>query len=471
MLGLDLGGFAPPSPINLSWQKLAYRRPTFANFTATILKIPYLFLAAHGIAGLASAILPVLIALMVTQSLSLQALASCMVISAGVRLLLTPLLAPIVDQSNPLRLLFFCNLAFAALSLGAAWFVGESAMGITHWGAYFIISAMIQAFEGSAYPKISVQLVEHKRLEEFTGWEYAVLYSARLGGPVIAGLCLLAWSPQQSLLLTLLLPPFLCLPLYALLLLRLGERFKRKPESGPAKQDRMSEKVRAWGRDVMGGFRLRWAVRTERYLSIQIFLELLLIIPSFGILLPSVLQERRWSNSWLAWLEAGSGAGLVLGSVLAPKLMRYCGQWRVSLTAAFLLALAVACCALFIVQNLPLALVFALFCANFMLALRIQGGAAQRRVAVPDRMRAQFAGAHITLNALAAQIGISVAALWVAHFAIATWFWFCASALFLLACSMIFIPGYRHLVQMEVAQAAGFYERQYPSVFAAGKDE
>jgi MFS family permease len=429
------------------------------------MKIPYAFLGVHGLARAAVGSLPPLIAILITQSLSLQALAACMVASTAVQLLLTPLLAPTVDRTNPLLLLLKCEIVFALLSMVTSWQLLVGHIGLLYWGTFFVGSAVIQAVVGTAYPKISLRLVAHDKLTDFIGWESMVLYSARFAGPIIAGLCLLTWTADKALIGVLMLPPLLAVPLYAWINWRLSDLFDLDDARPIVQPTSIKGRFETWTKNVMGGFKMRWAIETERYLSIQVCLELALVIPTFGILLPRVLMDMQWNNSWLGWLEAGSGAGLMLGSVLAPKTIKQFGQWRTGIGSAFLLALAVGLCGIFITQRQPYLLTTSLFLANFFLALRIQSGSAQRRVAVPDRLRAQFVGAHMTLNALAAQVGVVAAVTWLSHFSAASWFGLSAAAMLLLAFSLMTIPGYRSLVSMEVSKAAGYYERQYPRVF------
>jgi len=433
------------------------------------MKIPYAFLCVHGFARAAVGSLPPLIAVLITQTLSLQALATCLVASSVVQLLLTPLLAPTVDRTNPLSLLLKCEMVLALLSVTMAWQLSVGQVELTYWVLFFVGNAVLQAVEGTAYPKISLRLVAHEKLTGFIGWESMVMYSARFAGPIIAGLCLLTWTADRALIGVLILPPLLAVPLYAWMNWRLAHLFNTDDGRPAVLHTSIKGRFETWVKDVFGGFKMRWAIETERYLSIQVCLELALVIPTFGILLPRVLMELKWDNSWLGWLEAGSGAGLMLGSVLAPKLIRQVGQWRICIGSAFLLALAVGICGIFVMQAKPFLLTSSLFLANFFLALRIQAGSAQRRVAVPDRLRAQFVGAHMTLNALAAQVGVVAAVTWLSHFSAASWFGLSAAAMLLLAFSLMALPGYRALVSMEVSKAVGFYERQYPSVFAATK--
>jgi len=107
-----------------------------------------------------------------------------------------------------------------------------------------------------------------------------------------------------------------------------------------------------------------------------------------------------------------------------------------------------------------------LLMANLALAFRMQAGAAQRRMAIPDRLRARVVGVHLTLNALAAQIGVAAAAAWLVSFSPSAWFVLSGLLLLLLALTMPLVPGFRELVSMDMAGATGFYERRFPGAFA-----
>jgi len=429
------------------------------------MRIPYIFLGITGVGRIASSALPPLIALLVTQSLSIKALASCLVVSAFLRFLLTPLLAPLVDRSNALRLLFICEILSAFASAFTAMLLWLDQISFFYWMLYFSASAVIQSVEATSSPKVTLKLVRHDQMTKYIGWESMVIYGSRFVGPMIGGLSLLIWPVNVALMLTLILPVLLAVPLSYFLYARFGSMFENNENPTQAQASIYKDKFQNWRNDVLSGFYMRWAISTERFLALQIFLELAFIIPTFGILLPRVVLDNHWANSWLGWLEASSGAGLVLGGVLAPNAMKWFGQWSVCIGSAIAVGLAVALCAVFVALGNTMGLAVCLFVGNLTLAMRIQAGAAQRRVAVPERVMAQFVGAHVTLNTLAAQLGVIGAAAWVSYYSATTWFLFSATVLTLLGFSLMLIPGYKALVSMDVAQAANFYEKRYPNAF------
>jgi MFS family permease len=426
---------------------------------------PYVFLTVSGIGRLVAGALTPLLALLVTQSFSIDTLATCVIAAAVVRLCLTPLLGPLVDRTNPLSLLLRTEFALALLSAATAAWLLLGPVSATQWVLFFIANAVIQSIQGPAFPKVVMGIVAREELTSFTARETAIFSFARFGGPVLTGLFLLVWPTERALLFVLMAPSLVTLPVYWMMRRRLGMSFTVKAQAG-GEGNTIGRMFGNWLHEVAAGFRFRWSIVTERYLGLQVFLELAVIVPTFGILLPYIVTDRKWSNSWLGWLEAASGAGLVIGSILAPRAMNVVGKWPLCIGSAFALAAGVFACAACVAFNNAYGLGGALFIANLALAFRMQAGAAQRRVAIPDRLRARVAGVHLTLNALAAQIGVAAAAAWLVSFSPSAWFVLSGVLLLLLALTMPLVPGFRELVSLDMAGATGFYERRFPSAFA-----
>ncbi len=426
----------------------------------------YSLLFTNAIGNTVAGVLPPVIAVLVTKTLSLQALATLLIASALVRFILTPLLAPFVERHNPLALSLRCEYLLLGLCSWMAWQLFANHISMVDWLLYFVGSAVIQSALAPAYSKISVRLVPNEDMTVFSAWEGAVFYIARLGGPIIAGVCLLLWPATTVLIAVLLLPAVFGMFVYAILNKKAGHLFDTSMKMPRQKSLTARELFSMWTQEISDGFSIRWRIRTERFLAVQVFLELLVIIPTFGIVLPSILTSRNLDASWLGWMEAGCGAGLVLGSLAAPKVIDIVSPWRACIGSAFLLSVFVFLCGFFETQGDMPGLTLALFLANFSLGVRMQSGAAQRRVAIPDAMRARFASIHIALNSAAAQLGIGMAALWLVYASPGWWFALSAAILFGLAVLLTRIPGYRALIDQEVSSAQGYYERMYPSVCA-----
>lgn len=429
-----------------------------------LLRDSYAFLAATSGSRLVAGALTPVLALLVTQSFTIDALAVCVIAAAGVRLFLIPVLGPLLDRWNPLVVVFRCEVAATILGLATALAVMKEPVSSGYWLAFFILNAAIQAFEGPAFPRVVLKIVTGKELTKFTAWESAMVSFARFAGPVLAGLFLLVWPTEIALRLVLLTPGLLTLPVYAYVCRRFTTLFT-SGEKTAAQGKTLETNIRDWMSGVGSGFRFRWAIKTERYLAIQVFLELVAIVPTFGILLPYLVSHRQWQTSWLGWLEAASGGGLVAGSLLAPRVMTLLGRWQLGVGSTYATAAGVALCAISIRFDSPAALSASLLLANAALGLRMQTGAAQRRLAIPDDFRARVASVHITLNALAAQLGVAAAAGWLTRFSPELWCVLCSGLLFVLALTLPFIPKYRELVLMEVEEARGYYERAFPRAY------
>ncbi len=429
------------------------------------MKIQYSFLVVNGIRGLASSAMPPLIALLVTQSISMESLALCLLTSAALRFALTPIVAPLVDNSNPLKIIFFCEFSSAIFSAILAFTLWTNTINLVFWISYFALTAVAQAFEGTAIPKISVKLVSNNELNSFIGLESAVMYSTRMIGPIMGGISLLIWKPDEALMAILTLPALIAVPLSYFLLLTVGSKFQTSAIENSKSITETSAEFSDWLKNVSNGFRMRWSIATERFVALQVFLELLFVIPTFGIVLPRIIIENQWANSWLGWLEASSGAGLVAGALLAPRLLRIINAWVLCVSSAIFLSIFVCISGLFISYNNGYGLAALLFLANFSLSLRIQAGASQRRVAVPEFVRAQFAGSNITLNAFATQVGVVCATAWVIHYDSATWFYLSSACLFILSLTIMLVPGLRKLMELNVSDAVDFYLYTYPDVF------
>lgn len=427
----------------------------------------YSLLFTNAIGNTVAGVLPPVIAVLVTNTLSLQALASLLIASAFVRFVLTPVLAPFVERQNPIELSLHCEYLHFGLCSWTVWQLFTNRISMGDWLLYFIGSAVIQSALAPAYSKISIRLVPNEEMTVFSAWEGAVFYIARLGGPIIAGLCLLLWPANTVLIAALWLPTIFALFVYAVLHRKTRHLFDGATCATRGQRLMTQTLFSMWAKDISEGFLIRWRIPTERFLTVQVFFELLVIIPSFGIVLASILISQNLDASWLGWMEAGCGAGLVLGSLAAPKVIDLLSPWRACIGSAFLLSVFVFLCGVFQTQENIYALTVALFLANFFLGIRMQSGAAQRRVAIPDAMRARFASIHIALNSAAAQLGIGSAALWLVYASPGWWFTMSGTVLFVLAILLTRIPGYRALIDQEVASAQGYYERTYTAVYWA----
>lgn len=420
-------------------------------------------LSTNALGNIVSGILPPLIAIWIGNVMSLQSLASLMVASAVIGFFFTPILAPFVEACHPLKLCVRIEAICLILCIWIAFRLHQHAIEYSDWMLYFVCTSIAQSMLAPAYYKISAKIVSADDMVAFNSWESAVFYVARMGGPIIAGFAMLVWQVENILTFTLLFPSVYAAIAFFYLNKQHGHLFltsEIKPRSGLDAKARYN----AWWTDIKEGFVIRWKIPTERFLALQVFLELLVIIPTFGIVLPAVVLALRLESSWLGWFEAACGAGLVLGSLCAPKFLRVFKPWSLGLLAAGLLSVGVLACGIFVYLPQPPFLAIALVMANFCLALRIQAGAAQRRVAIPPHLRVRFASIHMAINTAAAQIGIASAALFLADYSPDVWLMLCSVVLLALAAMLPFIPGYKILINQSVAEAEGHYSRTYSFV-------
>lgn len=422
-------------------------------------------LLINGAKGLSTSAIPPLLALLLTQTFSMEHFAICLMLNAGLRFFLTPVLSPSVDKINPAKIVIFSELINSIASLFISYKLWIQSISFEYWIMFFSINAIIHSFETTAAIKISTRLVEKKLLIKFISLESSILYSSRMVGPIVSGLALLFTSPSNALTFMLCAPSVITIPLSLYIYIKTKNTFDNEIIKYNFEIKNIYKFIQNWKNEVTNGFLMRWAIPVERYLAIQVFFELIFIIPTFGILLPKLVTYAHWDNSWLGWIEASSGVGLVLGALLAPKFIKIIGNWKLCIGSALNLSICVAFCGFFVENDNKIGLSIALFLANFLLAIRIQAGGAQRRMAIPERVRAQFAGVHITLNTLATQIGIASATIWVNFFNCESWFYFSATVLFMLALTILYIPKFKELISLEIIDAEGFYEKKYPTAF------
>jgi hypothetical protein len=416
------------------------------------------YLASNTAGYLLGGALPLLLQILVLGRYSTGFLAICTFAGGVVRLVGTPLLAPLVDRHGSARLLVVTDLAalLAGLLLLLAMSLGID--GRLAWLAYFVTLGVVSALAAPAEALFLQDLVPVAKLGDIISFDSAAMTAARFVGPMICGTTLLWLRPERSFA-TFTACGFLLLVTHAWIIRRTGVGARI------AGQVRASTGIQAWYEDVCEGFLIRLRLRTEACLLVHAALELAVVIPTFGIMLPILVQRAGWPFAWVGWIEGTAGLGLLIGSLGATPLARRIDEWTLAQVAGLGLALAFGAAAWAVHARLPIMVAGALAVAHGCLGLRMFCGRARRRVAIPKRVLGRFVAAFASIAAISGQLGVVAAATVTPIIGVEGWF--VASGITTLALTLWLrsIPSWRELLTVPIEEADEFYVRRHPKIF------
>lgn len=420
-----------------------------------------IYLASYGVSGAILSALPVFLPLILLERLDAATYASLLVLSGLVNMALVPVLGAATDRYGSARVLivgeglFFANLLLACL------LVWTQQAAVWRWGLYYAVSGAIGALMMPARSTLIQSLVPEGSLARYLGFESAVATSGRLFGPMLAGAWMIAAPASAGFFAAV--AVWFCVwwvhlgILFSLLKTQAGAQAKTQAASaGRARPVGLG----GWLREAGSGLALRWTLRTERWLTCQMGVELLVIVPAFSMNLALAVKSLAWGDAWLGWLQAGCGLGLVGANLVAGRIAERWGSWRTAQTAGYVCVAAMLVTALCVAGSQPLAACVAVFAANFGIGVRIYCGRAQRRLAIPREYLGRFAASHSLVNSLAAQGGNALAAVVFSALGPACWYFIGALAFGIAVALTGFIPDWRTLMSLRAEDARGFYERR-----------
>lgn len=397
-----------------------------------------------------------IMAIHIGKTFDLEWLAIMLMAGAMTRFLATPLLAPKVEHLNPIwgirRIQHFELLAGLCMS---ACMLAEWQTPL-HWVLFSVVYAAPQSIYMGFFSKAASVHLGQGQLTDHVAREAALMNMSRLGGPVLGG-GLMLFLDATSVLLGVLSAGLLMNFALGKFLLPLQPIHGTRSASFAG--DQRPAGRQAWWHQMSSGFVGRWQIPLERHLSIMVFLELLLIIPSFGLMLPYLVLTRGLPSHYLGWLELASGLGMVGGALLAPRLLKRLTPLRAVTLSMLIVASGLGLLALLFDQASLMPLCLLLLGIMSGMAVRIQAGAAQRRLAIPERFRMRFAAVHATLNTLAAQLGLLFFGFVAQNWGLQVWLFMCAGFFTLIPLWIFQLKDYVTLLGLSEDQARDHYEK------------
>lgn len=425
----------------------------------------YKYLLTSAVVSLIYGILPVLLPLWLLSTITADRYAMLLILEGAMQLIAVPLFSPATDRYGAPRVLLSAELCFAAL-LGVAVALTTFGVGLfAAWCAFFVASGLIKALMFPAQAVIVQHITPPHSLERILGWESAASSACRLTGPVIAGVALLVATPAVALLC--LASGWLLIWFIQLAMLFNLARAPINRTTSPQMKTTLVGALARWKNDVREGWLIRMKLRPERWLLLQAAAELFFIVPAFGFGIAFIATQSNagWASSSLAWALASCGAGMVLANLAGERICRRYDRWLVSQIFGYGVGVGLIGIAIALRINSLLAFCLMAFVANFALGLRIYAGRAQRRVALPRELQGRFIAVHSVANTVAAQTGNALAAVVFLHGTTDLWYLIAGAAILPLTVASRWIPSWRQLLSLSVAEANGFYLRRWPEAF------
>ncbi|MBP8149245.1 MAG: hypothetical protein KAY21_05965 [Limnohabitans sp.] len=395
-------------------------------------------------------------AIHIGKTFDLEWLAIMLMAGAMTRFLVTPILAPKVEHLNPIwgirRIQGFELLV--GLCMSACMWVGWQ--NPLHWVVFSVVYAAPQSIYMGFFSKAASNYLGQGQLTDHVAREAALMNLSRLGGPVLGG-GLMLFLDASSILIWILSAGLVLNYVLGKFLLTIQTTHGAEATSFAGHQRTVG--WHAWWREMSAGFVGRWKIPLERHLSILVFLELLLIIPSFGLMLPYLVLTRGLPSHYLGWLELASGLGMVGGALLAPRVLKRFPPLRAVTLSMLVMASGFGLFAWLFDQAPLIPLCLLLLGIMSGMAVRIQAGAAQRRLAIPERFRMRFAAVHATLNTLAAQLGLLFFGAVTQNWGLHVWLYICAGFFMLVPVWIIKLKDYVALLSLSEEQARDHYEK------------
>ena len=150
---------------------------------------------------------------------------------------------------------------------------------------------------------------------------------------------------------------------------------------------------------------------------------------------------------------------MVGGALLAPRVLKRLPPLRAVTLSMLVVASGFGLFAWLFDQAPLIPLCLLLLGIMSGMAVRIQAGAAQRRLAIPERFRMRFAAVHATLNTLAAQLGLLFFGAVTQHWGLHVWLYLCAGFFMLVPVWIIKLKDYVALLALSEEQARDHYEK------------
>lgn len=420
-------------------------------------------MASHAVASLIHGVLPAILPMCLLDAMPAGRYAALLVVGGLVQVAAVPLLSPASDRFGPARVVLFGEMCFAALLAVALTLVARGSSDFLAWSLYFGASGAITGLLIPAQGVMVQHLTDTRTLERALSWESVAQTVGRLTGPVAAATALALATPVKALGWVFALWLFTW-AVHVVVLLRLAKEASSEPTPLLAFGS-YRDSIDRWLADIRAGARVRWRLKTERWLVIQASAELLFIVPAFGFCLALAIHHSNWPISSLGWTQASCGAGLVLANAFGEQVCRRVDRWWLSQLSGYGVGLGLMMMSFALTAQSLVLLAFAAFFANLCLGIRIFCGRAQRRVALPRAWLARFAAIHVVLNTLAAQTGIALGALADGKMELTTWYALAGLIILPLTWSTRWIPGWRALLSCSPDQAQGRYEREWPEAF------
>lgn len=383
---------------------------------------------------------------------NMQDIAFSAAVVAGVSLVATPLAGPLLDKHAKSTLLRFALLGQAV--------VGAMLAAMAHQGTYvlpiiLLLRAALTIFAAAASPALVTLLPEIVGRDQL-GKAMSLHQSAQSAGRIL-GLAVGGSMTSLGVDIALLLQSLLLLASSALTIM-----LPSAPSGG-------SVTFTQWWDDLRSGARASWRVPTERG---WVFVNLgawMFLFPAMSILIPQKVWQLGLSGAWLGAWEVAIALGALAGaSTLGPTLISWAGRYRSRLGAALLQGaglVAVGC------LEDPVATAFALAVVGAANATLMLAGMTHRVLARPAPFRARMTTCVAAVTQLACMAGALVSSWWLPLLAVQDAYVVLGTLAAVASLCVVFVPGFRTLMEMEQSDVEGWYGRAHPEAFAGSSNQ
>lgn len=367
------------------------------------------------------------------------------------QLLLVPLFGPIGDRFRRKQVAM----------IGDGWrFLTTMALGIMAGTGRFnlpaiIVISLLHAVGSALFASVSTsiipQLVRPDQIEAAIHRDQAITPVGTILGGVIGGAVVATLGPAAALVMD------------------AGSFFVATVATAsiasttvPAATRRYS--VRAWFDELKQGVRVVTKIPVEFGTAIVSGLLNFALAP-FDIALAYFVTEATHQPAWLlGLLETSVSLGAIIGAMTLGGMQRYVRRSNLIFIGIAVTGVVTMLLPWTYDVVLPLLalLIFGIAVIVANVSLR-----SQTTIAMPDELRSRALSVRAFITAIGAPAGIAVTGYLIEGFGLTATLSVSGGAVLALSFLLFLIPGYRAFFDASAADAARFYERNYPAAFAA----
>ncbi|KPC49288.1 MFS transporter [Amantichitinum ursilacus] len=376
-------------------------------------------------------------------------LATYGVVLAAVVLIGMPLLSPLGDRFAKRNLICGAMGWYAVHAAALAWLAGRS----QYHGGWLLALAASQELAFCLYmpaaSSIAAELVSSADLPLALNLQKGAESAGRLLGPALAGITLAAWGTAATLWIHAAL-------LVAAMLLAL------KIPTGQRARDHVRN---GWWPELKAGMAPAWRVPVERGWLLVNTVSWLFMYPAISMLVPVKVKALGLSSVWLGTCEAAVSVGMLLGTLgLSQRIVNRVGRFYARVGGGVSMGLTLAVVGF---TAHPYVMTLAFFLTGLGSSVTTLVGLTHRTLARPPAFRGRMSSAGFAITQVASTLGPALAGVALLHWAITPVYVVFGLLTAVTSSWLAWVPGFRHMMQLNHIEVDNWYGRNWPHVFAA----